>query len=67
MGVDHGGGNVLVAEQLLDGADVGAVHEQMSKTYLQRKRIAVYGEKEYSASSSRYSSPKSGGCNVCAA
>lgn len=41
MGVDHGGGHVLVAEQLLYSADVGAVHEQMSKTYLHRKRIAL--------------------------
>jgi len=25
VGVDHGGGHVAVAEELLDGADVGAV------------------------------------------
>ena len=29
VGVDHGGGDVLVAEQLLDGADVVAVLEQV--------------------------------------
>jgi hypothetical protein len=30
MGIDHGGGNVIVSEQLLNGADVGAALEQVS-------------------------------------
>ncbi len=30
VGVDLGGGDVGVAEHALDGADVGAVHEQVS-------------------------------------
>ena len=29
VGVDHGGGHVAVSEQLLDGADVGAVFQQV--------------------------------------
>jgi hypothetical protein len=29
VGVDHGGGDVAVAEELLDGADVGAVLQQV--------------------------------------
>jgi len=29
MSVDHGGGNVLMAEQFLDGADIGAALECM--------------------------------------
>jgi hypothetical protein len=29
VGVDHGGGHVAVAEELLDGADVGAVFQQV--------------------------------------
>jgi hypothetical protein len=29
MCIDHGGRHILVAEKLLDGADVRAVHEQM--------------------------------------
>jgi len=49
MGIDHGGGNVLVAEQFLLGADVGD---------------AVYGERKYSASSRQYNSPRSGGYNA---
>lgn len=49
MGIDHGGGNVLVAEQFLHGADVGD---------------AVYGERIYSASSRQYNSPRPGGYNT---
>lgn len=30
VGVDLGGGDVGVAEEALDGADVGAVHEEVS-------------------------------------
>ena len=29
MRIDHRGGHILVAKQFLQGADVGAVHEQM--------------------------------------
>ena len=29
MRIDHGGRHILVAEQFLDRADVGAVHQQM--------------------------------------
>ena len=29
VGVDHGGGHVAVAEELLDGADVGAVLQEV--------------------------------------
>ncbi len=29
MGIDHGGGEVFMAEQFLDGADIVAVLEQM--------------------------------------
>ena len=30
MGVDHGRGNIVVPEQLLNGADVGAALQQVS-------------------------------------
>ena len=30
VGVDHGGGNIIVPEQLLNGADVGAALQQVS-------------------------------------
>ena len=29
MGIDHGGGNIVVPEQLLNGADVGAALQQV--------------------------------------
>jgi hypothetical protein len=50
MEVDHGGGNVLVAEQGLDGADIGALFRQMGcermaqtmrKTWRRRKAMSL--------------------------
>ena len=29
MGIDHGGGYILVTEQFLHGANIGPVHEKM--------------------------------------
>jgi hypothetical protein len=41
MGVDHSGGDILVAEQLLNGANIVAVLQQMcGKTVPPRKSFA---------------------------
>lgn len=45
VGVDLGGGDVGVAEHGLDGADVGAVHEEVgSETVAEGVRGDVFGD-----------------------
>ena len=48
VGIDHGGGDVVVSEEFLDGADVGTTLEEVGgETVAESVRGGVFGETNF--------------------